>query len=170
MPNNIVFNNVASELKTQIYGQDETGVLHGILTDTEGRIEVAISDTLNIRELSAATDSIALGGRIATESVVELTDFTDTGVVLQMDTSEQDIYSFYVLNADDSGDTLTVRLQVSPTEAEEYFIDDVAAGTFTLGIGDAAAIVPSKYFHYTRIYYDAGANGCTADFYYNARV
>lgn len=58
MPNNLVFNNVASQLQTTINGVDGGGIARPILTDTDGRLDlgsVTVTATdLDIRPLTDA--------------------------------------------------------------------------------------------------------------------
>ena len=215
MPNNIVFNHVAEELKTLIYGQDATDVSRVILTDPDGRIEIrqlaattdtvtvqsiveevtvtatdfdirgltAVTDTVtvqsiveevtvtatdfDIRQLAAATDTVStiLSGREFTESNILITNQTGSAAVLQFDTSEEDVYSYYINNTGTA--TFDVRLQISPTTTEAYFMDD-GSGVATVGPGEKQTLVAQKFLRYTRLVYDAGAATISADCWYNA--
>jgi len=157
------------------------------LTDAEGRIEfrslTAATDTVtvqsiveavtvtatdfDIRALTAATDTVSniLSGREFTESNVEVTGVTGTAAVLQFDTSQEDVYSYYVNNTGSA--TFSVYLQISPTTTEGYFMDD-PSGAVEIAPGERQTLVAQKYLRYTRLVYDAGAATVTADFWYNA--
>jgi hypothetical protein len=90
-----------------------------------------------------------------------------TGTTLLEDTSQQAVYSFYVLNT--SANTLSVMLQDSPTN-NGVFVNDSSA-LLDVPQNTAIALSANFFLNYTRLYYDAGA-GNTPSFiaYYNARV
>jgi len=71
MPNNIVFNNIASQLKTTIYGSENVA----LKTDSEGRLEILSS--LNFTTTNTSTSC------------------TETHI-FEQDTSNLTEYSFYV--------------------------------------------------------------------------
>ncbi|TCK98614.1 hypothetical protein EDC19_1046 [Natranaerovirga hydrolytica] len=271
MPNHLVFNNVANELRTLIYGRDDTGTNRIIRTDEDGNLQFTSTDTLqtrylsgatdsitvsdiveisatdidirelsgatdsitvsdiveisatdidirelsgatdsitvsdiveisatdidirqlsgdtdsvtvsdiveisatdiDIRELSGDTDSITISGKGFTESYTQLVDVTDSGSVMEVDTSEQDTYTFYVRNLETSTGTLVVGLEISPTTTDDFFVLDEATGTFTLQPGSVGVLVPSTYMKYTRVFYDAlEGDTSSADVFYNAHI
>jgi hypothetical protein len=235
MPNNLVFNNVADQLKSLVHGHTSTGLAIPLNVDTSGNVSMTVTDLdirsltaatdtvsigntvtveatdldirpltgatdsvtvtatdfdirpltaatdtvsigntvtveatdLDIRDLSAATDTISLGGRQFTESNITVGSFVGTGVVLQFDTSQQQEYSYYVKNTGSA--VISVKLQISPTDNADYFVDD-GSGEVSVAAGDKAVLVLQKYLRYTRVYYNSGAATATAEFYYNARV
>jgi len=221
MPNNIVFNDVASQLKTQIYGSNNGNIVP-ISTDENGNITLTATDLdirdlsadtdsvtvtatdldirdlsadtdsvtvtatdldirdlsadtdsvtvtatdLDIRNLSGETDSIIKAGSLFTESNVTLEDITSTGIALSIDTSQQDIYSFYVRNT--GAASVSVKLQISPTDSDDYFEDD-SSSEVALDAGDRAILVAQRYLKYTRVYYNA-SDTTTIEAYYNAHA
>ena len=207
MPNNLVFNNVASQLQTTINGVDGGGIAKPILTDTDGRLDlgsvtvtaaafdirlltatdivtvtaenfdirpltdadvVTVTATdLDIRPLTATGDSVGLGARAFTETNTTIDGLVGTGTVLQTDTSQYSLYSFYVNNTGDAA--ITVQLQISPTEADDYFVDD-GSGPVSVAAGEKAVLVAKNFLRYTRVYYDSGAATATAAFYFNGQV
>ncbi|MDK2798755.1 MAG: hypothetical protein PWP27_513 [Clostridiales bacterium] len=125
------------------------------------------AEDLDIRPLTAASDSIMLGARLFSESNTTIAGVTDSAAIMQQDTSEQNVYSFYVFNTGEN--TVTVNLQVSPTTTDSYFVDDTS-GAVGVAAGEKAVLVAAKYLQYTRLFYSTGGATCTFDVYYNAAV
>jgi hypothetical protein len=171
MPNNLVFNGTASQLQSQVSGVDSNGTVRAILTDDSGRLDLGTvtvtAEDLDIRPLTAASDSIMLGARLFSESNTTIAGVTDSAAIMQQDTSEQNVYSFYVFNTGEN--TVTVNLQVSPTTTDSYFVDDTS-GAVGVAAGEKAVLVAAKYLQYTRLFYSTGGATCTFDVYYNAAV
>lgn len=190
MPNNIVFNNVASQLKTQLYGYDGSSVVP-IQTDASGNIKivgvsgdtipvsiadpvtVTIPDTvaitaaeLDIRDLTGTRDSVIKAGSYFSDDDSTLADIASTGIALTVDNSQQDIYSFYVRNT--GAAAVSVKLQISPTDNADYFTDD-PSGETSIADGDADVLVAQKFLRYTRLYYDA-SDTTSIEVYYNAHA
>ena len=140
MPNNIIFNNTASQLKTTIYGSEDIA----LKTDSEGRLEVLTSSNF-------------------TESTSVFTDFA-AGATFMQDTSKLTEYSFWIANS--SSETLTARIQISPTDTEADFIEDV--GTELVINGTTTAIlVPSRFLKYTRLDIDPSGTSASFTVYFN---
>ncbi|WP_026487474.1 DUF6385 domain-containing protein [Caldanaerobius polysaccharolyticus] len=206
MPNNIVFNPVADQLKTLVHGQTAGGTVTALLTDANGSLQTIvqnasvtvtatsfdirplsyttdmvsvqsivetvnanITNTINIRSLSPATDTVSniLSGRVFTSATASINNVTGTGTLLLEDTSQKRMYTYYVYNT--GAAALSVKLQISPTTAEEYFIDD-PSGEISVTPGSATTLVAQRFLNYTRLYYDAGTATVTAVFYYNAQT
>lgn len=62
VPNYNTFNLNPAEFQTSIYGQDGTGTLRPVLTDTAGRVEVV--GNLSVTSIESATVTTILGGTI----------------------------------------------------------------------------------------------------------
>jgi hypothetical protein len=130
MPNNFVFDTIAQDLKTQIYGTDGVNAIP-IRVDASGNLDIGV----NFTSLTASLTAPASG----------------TGIALTLDSSEKSLYSFYAMN---SGGTapITVKLQVSPTTTSSYFVDDSSTPVL-LNPLEAAVLVPKYYLNYTRLFY-----------------
>ena len=252
MPNNIVFNDVANQLKTAIYGTDGTNQVQ-ISVNSEGAVIIATSDPISvtgtvtvtandfdirgltaasdtvtvtandfdirgltaasdtvtvtandfdIRGLTAASDTVTVtandfdirGLTAASDTVtVTATDFeirqltaasdaitsfmnvasstvdapaTQTGTILQMDTSDKSMYSYYIKNNDTT--SLTVNIQISPTTTDGYFVND-SSEPVVIGNGESTVLVPKQYLNYTRLYYEAASAAPSFEAYYNAQ-
>lgn len=148
MPNNIVFNNVASEMQTQIFGKNGTNVLP-VAVDASGNI---IASMLPITTNTSTTIGV-------------LTASIDAMVA---DTSGQKIYSFYVKNIG-TANTVTALLQIAPSNTATYYIND-SSTSYVLGPGSAAVLVAAKYLNYTKLQLIASAATATVECYYNAQA
>lgn len=193
MPNNIVFNHVAEELHTQIFGQNGNDIVP-IQTDPAGNLLVAGSITALLSTVTAIVDSgtitallstvtaIVDSGTItallSTVTAVTLPIFTEesttiaelvneTASALTVETSLQRMYSFYVANT--SAATLTAFLQISPTTADTYFLND-ASGAVGIAGSAQAVLVAQKYMRYTRLMLQAGADTASAVAFYNGQT
>ncbi|MDD3014002.1 MAG: DUF6385 domain-containing protein [Candidatus Gastranaerophilales bacterium] len=152
MPNNLVFNNVADQLLTQIYGYNGSSAV-AILTDSAGHLAVVGTFTASIiSSFISESDQIIVG--------------TATDTTFLQDTSLQKEYIFYVFNTT-AATTLTAWLQISPTTAESYFVDDDST-VYAIAGNEKKAIVASKYLQYTRLAMLSSATA-TTEVYYNAQ-
>ncbi|GMQ64319.1 DUF6385 domain-containing protein [Vallitalea maricola] len=139
------------------------------------------AENLDIRDLSGATDSVTvfgtvtvtaeelniqLGSRLFTESSIELEDVVDSAGILEFNTSEQSMYSFYIFNTGDN--TISVNLQISPTTTDSYFMDDRAQ--VAISSGEKAVLVAEKFMQYTRLFYETSGAACSFSAYYNSHV
>jgi hypothetical protein len=149
MPNNFVFDTVAQDLKTQIFGSSDGVNTVPVHVDAAGNLEMGVSFT----SLTASLTAPASG----------------TGIAITLDSSEKSLYSFYAMNSGTS--TLTVKLQVSPTTVASYFIDD-SSTPVVLAPAGAAVLVPKYYLNYTRLYYTNNdtANTASLQAYCDARA
>ncbi len=208
MPNNLVFSNVASQLQTQIFGQNGSDVLPlqtdgdgnlivvGTVTATLGTVTAIIDSgtitallstvtaivdsgtiTALLSTVTAIVDSGTITALLSTVTAITLPDFSasnttvaqivnETVTALSVDTSQQRMYSFYVANT--SAASLTAFLQISPTTAESYFINDTSC-MFTIAGTSQAVLVAQRYLRYTRLMLQAGADTASAIVYYNSQ-
>lgn len=185
MPNNLVFNDSAQNLKVQSFGSTSGGTITSLLVANDGTLQVGgsitatiantvtvtgqVSVTANdfdIRSLSSATDSVSVTGAVTatvanTVSVsVVGSGFTSSSLTIALDnagltdtafsfdTSQMKQYSFYVANTGTAA--ISVRLQVSPTTAETYFIPDKTIEV-SLTADQSTVLVPGYFLNYTRI-------------------
>ncbi|SHE47984.1 hypothetical protein SAMN02746089_00302 [Caldanaerobius fijiensis DSM 17918] len=206
MPNNIVFNPVADQLKSLVHGRTAGGTVTALLTDASGNLQTMlqnasvtvaatnfnirslsyttdtvsvqsivetvntnVTNTVNIRSLSPATDTVSniLSGRVFTSATTSINNVTGTGILLLEDTSQKRMYTYYVYNT--GAAAISVKLQISPTTADAYFIDDLS-GEVSVVPGSATTLVAQRFLNYTRLYYNAGTATVTAVFYYNAQT
>lgn len=223
MPNNIIFNETAEELKAQVFGYNGTS-LQSLQLDTSGNLKVSgsmsisgpvtvvaeslsiralsgttdsvaisgtvtvagtvtvgntvtvVAESLSIRSLSASTDTVSVGGTVNvvktgnsfTENNATITDVVGTGVTLLFDSSQQTLYSYYVKN--NASNTIQVRLQISPVNDDDYFINDQLVATDVPPDGGAVVLAPKYFLRYTRLYYDTGTDTANFEAYYNGHV
>ncbi|MCP2241226.1 DUF6385 domain-containing protein [Thermoanaerobacterium thermosaccharolyticum] len=180
MPNNIVFNPVAEQLKTLIHGMQGTTPTPLLLDSTTGKLlstvdgSVTVAGTvtaqgtltvtasnLDIRPLTASTDSFTLGSRTFLEDSTTIAGVTGTGAVLMENTGDKSMYSYYITNT--GTNTITVKLQISPTTTDTYFVDDTTS--INLAGGSITVLTAVKFLQYTR-----SKGWCNADYYYTAIV
>jgi hypothetical protein len=145
--------------------------IRGLAADTDtvsvGGIVTVTATDLDIRALAGDTDSIQLSSRMFTSASTVLSGVNGSSEIFIQDTSEQSMYSFYVYNT--GTNTVTVNLQISPTENTNYFVDDGGEVVSLEGSGKTV-LVAKEYLHYTRLAYDTGGATCTFEVYYNAQV
>ncbi|MBE0069045.1 DUF6385 domain-containing protein [Thermoanaerobacterium thermosaccharolyticum] len=165
MPNNIVFNPVAEQLKTLIHGMQGTTPTPLLLDSTTGKLlstvdgSVTVAGTvtaqgtltvtasnLDIRPLTASTDSFTLGSRTFLEDSTNIAGVTGTGAVLMENTGDKSMYSYYIANT--GTNTITVKLQISPTTTATYFVDDTTS--INLAGGSITVLTAVKFLQYTR--------------------
>lgn len=200
MPNNIVFNNVAENLKTQIYGTTSSGTVTSLLVDNSGNVQIGgsitstvtgtvnvsggninstVTGTVNVSggsitstvtgtvsisdgsitatvtgtvNISGGSVSATIAGHGFTSSFATLTAnasaATNTSFVFDSSQFGYNNYSFYVKNTGTA--TVSVRLQVSPTTAESYYVNDTTAEV-TLTQNQAVVLAPGLFLNYTRL-------------------
>lgn len=183
MPNNLVFNDVANQLKTSIYGLSGTNQVQVKVTSdgsvavtgtvnvntVSGTVTVTATD-LDIRNLNSASDNVTVTGNITSmlnvaESNVAVTS-GQTGVVLPMNTSNMSMYSYYVKNT--AAETLSVFLQVAPINDNAYYMQD-SATIVQIAQNNSAILTAEKYLNFTRLNYSAGGATPSFEAYYNAQ-
>uniref|UniRef100_UPI0004858979 DUF6385 domain-containing protein n=1 Tax=Clostridium hydrogeniformans TaxID=349933 RepID=UPI0004858979 len=126
---------------------------------------VRISDTVATRALSAVTDSITLGSRtFATDNALIVSGTPTQGNVLLKDNSDKIEYSYYIYNT--GGAAVTVSLQISPTTADAYFMNDSSTALIPSG---HAVLVPKYSLQYSRLAFNAAVSS-SVHVYYNAKV
>ena len=150
MPNNYMFDMIAEDLKSLIYGLYGTTAV-ALAVDANGNLNIGVG----FAESSTTVADVAS---------------SDTGAVLTLDSSEKNLYSYYVKTVSQTSASISVKLQVSPTNTASYFIDDTSTAV-TLATDAATVLVPKNYLHYTRLYYTNLSATDTADIevYYDAR-
>lgn len=158
--NELVFNEVASELQTQISGATSTGLTKHILVDTSGNIQI-------IGTVTVTAGTVNLGGRLFTEDSANIANLSSTGVALPETVTQNRLYSYYVTNIGTA--PLSVKIQISPTTAATYFYDDPSGETVVTG-GNKTVLAASRYLKHTRLYYNAGSDCSTAIFSFNSQV
>jgi len=149
MPNNFVFDVVAQDLKSLMYGLwgDTTAV--ALAVDENGNLNIGVGYTSSNTEISGITAAT-------------------TGIALTMDSSEKNLYSFYVTNTSTTSADIQFKLQVAPTDVATYYTDD-SSTVYTVAAGSMAVLVPKYYLHYTRLYYVNGSDTGQFEAYYDAR-
>lgn len=154
MPNKLIYNNLANQLLTQVYGSDGRNI-HPIKTDGNGRLEVT-------------GDFFAVVNTKTVELKSNIINSTGQGVALTAETASLNMYSFYVYNQGTS--PFKVKLQVSPVSNNEYFIDDSSEQVIiSPGVGPKAILIPKHYFKYTRLCYEAISGRINAEIWFNGR-
>ena len=141
---------IAEDLKTLVYGLYDSTTAVPLAVDAEGNLNIGVSYT------SAA------------ETVVIAAD--GNGGALTLDSSEMGLYSYYVRNLGDET-TVTVKLQVSPTETAGYYVDDSSTAVTLAPDGGTTVLVPKYYLHYTRLFIENPDTTSTAtvQVFYDAR-
>ena len=150
MPNNFIFDSCSSDLTAIVYGMYDSTTPVALAVDAEGNLDIGVAYT-------SAAETVVLGT-------------TESGGAMTLDSSEKSLYSYYVRNLGDET-TVTVKLQVSPTETASYYVDD-SSTTYTLEPdGGTAILIPKYYLHYTRLYIDNpdASSTATVQVFYDAR-
>lgn len=149
MPNNFVFDMIAEDLKTLVYGlNDSTAV--PLSVNADGSLDIGVAYT-------SSTATIVL-------------EASGTGGALTLDSSEKSLYSYYVRNVGDQT-TVAVKLQVAPVTDVAYFVDDSSTSVTLAPNGGTTVLAPKYYMHWTRLYLanEDGASTATVQVYYDAR-
>ncbi|WP_157732424.1 DUF6385 domain-containing protein [Thermoanaerobacterium sp. RBIITD] len=144
-------------------------VVSTVNTNVTNTVNTNVTNTVNIRPLNSSIDTISnvLSGRSFISVTSSINNVTGTGALLAEDTSQKTMYTYYVRNTGNAA--FSVVLQISPTTAEAYYIDDVT-GEISVAPGTAATLIAGRFLNYTRIFYNAGTSTVTAEFYYNAQT
>ena len=155
MPNNLVFNGLASQLQTLINGVDSNGVSRKVLTDTLGRL-VLSTVTVDTRPLSAATDSVTVFGTVTVSAenfdIRDLSGATDSVTVFGTITVSAE--NFDIRNLSGATDSI----QLSSRLFTQSF-------TSLVDVTDSAAILiedTSENSMYSFYVFNTGTNTLTA--------
>ena len=186
--NNLVFNNVSSQLRTVITNATVTvsgsvDITNTTLTVTgsvditnttltvTGSVDITnttltVTGSVDItNDTLTITGDINIDGHSITNLNASFTDVTSTGLIFaDTDTSEITTGSFYVYNT--GSNPITVSLQMSPLTTPTFYILDPDNDNLTVTNGTNMIIPLSKYGHYARLLYDAGATIASFSAYY----
>lgn len=177
MSNNLVFNPVASQLLTQIYGADGTNI-RPIAVDSTGKLNVVGAITATISGVVTATISgvvtATISGTVTANVSPSFTESNSTVVfstagtltVITEDVSQQKQISFVVYN--NLTTPVTALLQVAPTDTDSYYVNDGTAVVIGTPTSLSSILVPVKFLKFTRILLNGGATA-SAIVYYNAQ-
>ena len=149
MPNNLVFNNVASQLLVQIYGQNPSGQATAIQTDASGNIIASVTP--------AFTETSTTIAAIAGTTVTALTE----------NTSQQKDYSFYIANL--TSNTFTALLQIAPEDTESLYVTE-PTGNVAIGPSSKTVLTAQKFLKFTRLLVVGSTNTASATIYYNSQT
>ncbi len=173
--NNLVFNNVASQLKTSIYGQAPNGSFEAIQIDSAGNIKttitnasltVAVSNPITIANSSL---TVTVGSNAFTSSsVLNVTAIGTNSIMNNTDISNLKTASFLVYN--NGLNTLTVSLQLSPTQNDIDYITDPNNQNLTIAPGTGQIIVVDLFAHYARLQYNQSRSSTTISVYFNGQA
>ena len=126
MPNYLVFNDSAENLKVQSYGITSGGTVTGILVETDGTLQVGGSITATI------TDTVIVSGEVT----VTANDFDIRSLSAATDTVSVEGTVTAAI-----GDTVTVAGEVSVT-ASDFDIRGLSAATDTVSVeGTVTAVI-----------------------------
>ena len=154
MPNNLVFNNSAQELKVQIYGITSGSTVTGLLVDNSGNMQVGGSVTatiantvtvtansFDIRALASATDTVSVTGSV-TATIANTVTVTGQVTVTAN--------SFDIRALASATDTVSVTGSVSATIANTVTVSLGGHGftTSTLTITTADAALTNTAFQF----------------------
>jgi hypothetical protein len=196
MPNNLVFNYSAQELKAQIYGITSGATLTGILVDNNGVLQIGggvtatiantvtvTANSFDIRSLSAATDTVSVSGGITATIANTVTvsigghAFTSSNLTISTGSGaltntafqfDTSQYKDYSFYIVNTGTAaVSVRLQISPTTTETFFTNDNTP-EISLAPNTKAVLVPGFFLNYTRVQV-TGSETVTALAYFNAQ-
>ena len=120
MPNNLVFNNSADQLKTSIYGSDGTS-LKPIAVNSNGSISITAT-AFDIRNLASGKDTVDIGNTVTVQS----TDLDIRNLVAGQDTVDVNTVGSILSN-------VTVQ-------ATDFEIRDLASGKDTVDIGNTVTV------------------------------
>lgn len=188
--NNLVFNNAARKLSAALFGMYESEFIP-VAVDDEGKFlfspESAITVTasnfdirdlnyvvdsvtvtatdLDIRSLTGTQDSVAVSSVGFTESTLTGTVAAGTSYIMATEIANYSQNSFFIRNL--GGSTFTMTVQVAPTNAAAYYLDQSSAYTVSASANAIAAVTVAV--RYARIKIDAGGSATYAA-YYNGRA
>lgn len=190
MPNYLVFNYNASQLKTTIYGFDGID-LHPIAVDsdglflfsplssiivtatnldirsrTSGRDSVlVIANDLDIRNLNGSQDSVQISSRGFVEDTLSTTVSSGTTYLLVKDISQYSQNSYFIRN--NGASSITVTLQVAPVNSDTYYVDDSSAQTVAASSNNITSTVTAMKFARLKV---VASTSTSVVVYYNARA
>ncbi len=154
MPNNLVFNNVAKQLKTLINGVDGTGTTRQILTDTEGRLELSTitvtAEDFDIRPLTGTTDSITIWNTAVTVTAEDfdirpLTGTTDS-ITIWNTAVTVTAEDFDIRPLTGTTDSITIWNTAVTVTAEDFDIRPLTGTTDSITIWNTAVTVTAEDF------------------------
>lgn len=140
---------------------------------TIANTSLTVAGTVTVSEITApvtianATLTTTVAGYNFVTDVEPHNGATGTGVAFaDTNISQMKTGTFFVYNSGTSA--LTVSLQISPTTASAFYIDDPSYTNVSIPASENQLFVIGKFANYARLNYDAGT-GATFSVYYNAQ-
>ncbi|TDT61021.1 DUF6385 domain-containing protein [Fonticella tunisiensis] len=143
MPNNLVFNDVASQLKVLVYGLNGAN-LQSLSLDANGAVSVS-ANNFSIRSLSVSTDTVSVSANsfdirpltVSTDTVsVSANSFDIRPLTVSTDTVSVSANNFSIRSLSVSTDTVSVS-------ANNFNIRSLTQGTDTVGTISSGAVFTS---------------------------
>ena len=159
---------VAAGTVTVEGGNITATVAAGTVTVVGGNITATIAAGTVTIVGGSISATIAGHGFTSSNTTLNTNTAALTNTAFQFDTSQFDNhYSFYIMNT--GAATVSVRLQVSPTTTNSYFVNDNTAEV-TLTQNQAIVLVPGYFLNYTRVQVlGVGSDTSTVVAYINAQ-
>ena len=190
MPNYLVFNNDASDLKTLIYGVDGTDY-KPIAVDSSGmflfsplsvitvaatnldirslssaRDSVVVTATdLDIRNLNGSQDSVQVSSQGFIEDTITTTVPSGTTYLLTKNIGQYRENSYFIRNNGSS--SITVTLQVAPVDDNNYYVDHSSAQSVSGSSNNITSVTIPMKFARLRVVASTNTNVVA---YYNGRA
>lgn len=163
--NNLVFNQTASELKSEVHGTTSGGATHALAVADSGELKTAlyaIDDSSVLQPLEVdATGSLRVNLTSSSNVTVE-SNFYDTvsvtnaavgaatvTVLADSDISKYKVASMYIYNVGTG--SITVALNLSPTTTQTYYIPDAKYGSISLAEATKTIIEIPTHAHYAEL-------------------
>ncbi|WP_352401223.1 DUF6385 domain-containing protein [Anaerotignum sp.] len=186
--NNLIFNTTASELKSSIYGYNQSSLTLQLLQlDSAGNMlmtgSVTVNNAITIANATLTVDgsvtvnnaitianttlTVLISGQTFTSATANLPNVTGTGnVFTATNISTLTTASMFINNT--GSNTVTYSLMLSP-DGTTYFADPNYTSKTVIGGGKA--VIPIDIFaQYVQLQYELGTNTATFSAYYNGQA
>lgn len=191
--NFLVFNQSADSLKTAVYGS-YNGEAVAVATDEDGNfvfspdsLITVTASNLDIRDLTAARDTVTVTASnfdirdlngdqdsvqvsskafVQTQTTVTVAANTTTYLLVQEIGGYSD-NSFFLRNTNAVSGSITVTLQVAPTNSDSYYVSATAT---SVGAASNYLAAVATLMRYARLQAQTGGTAVGVDAYYNGRA
>lgn len=140
----------------------------GTVTVSGGTIDALTAGTVTVSGGTVTVQGTVTANTVPAyeETSTTLSVGTTTVDVLEIDTSQKRFSSFYIYNTGNT-ETVTARLEISPTDTTAYYLNDNTTAT-TIGPNSKAILVPGLYLRFTKLLLSATAS-TPVEAYFNGR-
>lgn len=177
--NNLIFNTEAKELKTSIYGENDSKALSILQLDSSNNLRVIVTNTsLTVAGTVTVGNSITIANSTIT-TIISGNTFTSLELLNNVVSSSSTTFNntdisqlrtASILFYNEGANPITISLQISPTTNVNYYMDSPNYSNIVVAGNSNQFIAITEFAHYVQLSYNPGSSTCTFSAYFNGQA